>query len=65
MQMRPDAKQHKDADYFRALVAKTNMTHSQIAKRIGVTDRSIRRYVKNGSPYPIQFAVECLIYGID
>ena len=47
--MQPDAKQHKDADYFRALVAKTNMPNSQIAKRIGVTDRSIRRYIKNGA----------------
>lgn len=63
--MQPDAKQHKDADYFRALVAKTNMPNSQIAKRIGVTDRSIRRYVKNGAPYLVQFAVECLVYARD
>lgn len=63
--MRPDSKQHKDADYFRALVVKTNMSHVQIAKKIGVTDRSIRRYVKNGAPYLIQFAVECLVYARD
>ena len=63
--MKPDAKQHKDADYFRALVAKSNMSNSRIAKKIGVSDRSIRRYLKHGAPYCIQFAVECLIYASD
>lgn len=61
--MRPDAKQHKDADYFRVLVQKTGMTQVQIAKKIGVTDRSMRRYSAKGAPYLVQFAVECLVYG--
>lgn len=60
--MRPDSKQHKDADYFRALVAKTNMSQTLIAKKIGVTDRSMRRYIKNGAPYLVQFALECLVF---
>lgn len=63
--MKPDARQHKDADYFRTLIKKTNLTQREIAKKIGVTERSIRKYVSKGAPYPIQFAVECLVYGID
>jgi len=63
--MKPDSRQHKDAEYFRILVKKTGLTQLEISKKLGVTERSIRRYVANGAPYCIQFAVECLVYGVD
>lgn len=63
--MKPDSRQQKDADYFRVIVAKTNLTQRQLAKKIGINDRSIRRYLLKGAPYPIQFAVECLVYASD
>ena len=63
--MRPNAKNQKDADYFKVMVEKTNLSHTKLAKTLGVSDRSIRRYLKSGAPYTVQFAVECLVYCID
>lgn len=61
--MKPNVKQHKDAEYFRALVAKTGMTKTDISKKLGITYRSLCNHCNNGAPYLVQFAVECLVYG--
>lgn len=63
--MKPNSKQAKDVFYFREIVSRTGLSQSEIAKKIGVTDRTMRNYVKFGAPYLVQFAVECLIYGCD
>ena len=63
--MQPDAKQKKDVYYFRELVFKTGLTQGQIAKRIGVTERTLRNHYRFGPPYLVQFAVECILYDPD
>ena len=63
--MKPDSKQKKDANYFRILVKKTGLTQSELSKTLDISDRSIRNYLKHGAPYCVQFAVECIIYGVD
>lgn len=63
--MKPNSKQAKDVFYFREIVLKTGLSQSEIARRIGVRDRTMRNYMKYGPPYLVQFAVECLVYSID
>ena len=63
--MKPDSRQQKDVIYFREIVFKTRLSQKQIAKRIGVTDRTMRNYLKLGAPYMAQFAVECIVYGVE
>lgn len=63
--MKPDCRQRKDKDYFREIVRKTNLSQCDIACRIGVTSRTMRNYMRNGAPYVVQFAVECLLYASD
>lgn len=64
--MKPDATQHDPTpEYMRYLVERTGLSQREVAKRIGIDDRSIRYYLSHGenrrvAPYPVQFALECL-----
>lgn len=61
---RPDAsKKHRpDPKRTRALVAATGMTYAQLAERLGVSVRSLERWLGEMGriPYPEQYALEAL-----
>lgn len=63
----PDASLHRTGDagvaYRRALVARTGLTQAQVAERIGVDARTMRRYLASDAPYTAQFALEQLAEG--
>lgn len=66
--MKPDATAYNpDPDYLRSLIAKTGLTQNEIADRVGVSHRTMRRYITfansenyQKAPYAVQFAIECL-----
>jgi len=66
--MKPNALNYNpDPEYLRELIAKTGMTQAEVARRIGIDGRSIRRYLASTAaatyitaPYTVQFAIECL-----
>lgn len=63
--MKPDAKTQANpsAAYTRDLVLSLPLTRVQVCQKIGIDDRTLRRYMADevGTPYPIQFALECLV----
>lgn len=62
--MKPDATTHDpSAEYCRDLVNSTNMKRVPLSKRLGIDERTLRRYMSGERPvpYPIQFALECLV----
>lgn len=68
MMATPDATQHNPAPaYIRALLERAGISQTDAAARLGITNRTMRRYVADvhtGShspaPYIVQFALECL-----
>lgn len=46
---------------FRDLVKKTGLTQKEISEKIGVTERTVRNYVRYGAPY----CVYVLVYRIN
>lgn len=63
----PDATLHKTGDvgtaHLRALIDSTGLTQAEVAERIGVDARTMRRYLSpkyGGASYPVQFAIERL-----
>lgn len=66
--MKPNAAHYNpDPDYLRALIAKAGLTQNQVATLIGVSARTMRRYITfansdnyQKAPYAVQFAIECL-----
>ncbi len=62
--MKPDASTHDSSkEYCRDLVLSTGLTRVPLCKLIGIDERTLRRYMSGERkvPYPIQFALECLV----
>ncbi|MDO4224233.1 MAG: helix-turn-helix transcriptional regulator [Acinetobacter sp.] len=68
--MKPNAQHYNpDPDYLRELIAKTGLTQNEVAQRVGVSGRTMRRYLTfstsenyQQAPYAVQFAIECLAH---
>ena len=63
--MKPDVAQYNPTrEYLLGLIYKAGYTQRSAAKKIGVSERSMRDYLnpahKSKVPYPVQFALECL-----
>lgn len=64
--MRPDSSTHNpDPTYLRELVGRSGLSQRECARRIGVSERAMRKYLalpkpESDAPYPVQFAMECL-----
>jgi len=52
--------------YLRALIEDAGLSQAEVAKRIGIDERTFRRYLtgESGISYPVQFTVEALVYFI-
>lgn len=67
--MKPDiTKYNPDFTYLRQLIDKIGISQREAARRIGVSERSMRSYLADPSkaktadkcPYPVQFTLEAL-----
>ena len=64
--MKPDSRKYNpDPGYLRGLIECAGLTQVGTAKEIGISGRTIRRYLsgEHTIPYSVQFAVECLVNG--
>lgn len=67
--MKPDASNHNpDPRYLRGLLENAGVSQRQAAQLIGISDRAMRYYLSDecsdkyrAAPYPVQFAIECLV----
>ncbi len=62
--MKPDAtKLDTSPEYVQALIGSTGMTQPDLARQIGVTDKTIRNWLAGRQPWPYtaQFAIECIV----
>jgi len=65
--MKPNADDYNpDPDYIRALVDSAGMTQPVLASKLGVTDRTVRKWISGDrvAPYLAQFALECLVLNV-
>lgn len=61
--MTPDATLHNPGPtYLRGLIKVAGLTQNQAARKIGVSERSMRYYLagQRECPYPVQFCLESL-----
>lgn len=65
--MKPNAAKHNpDPDYLRELLERTGLSQREAARRIGVSERTMRYYLSTDpeawkpAPYPVQYAIESL-----
>ena len=61
--MKPDATLHNPSpDYLRALIEKAGISQREAARRLGVDERQMRRFLAGDydAPYPVQFCLEAL-----
>lgn len=69
--MRPDARNHNpDPAYLREIIARTGLSQSECARRLGISPRQMRAHLtfegkRTPAPYTIQFALECLADSIE
>jgi DNA-binding transcriptional regulator YiaG len=60
----PDPTKHRprDPDYVRELLGKAEISQREAARRLGVTDRTMRHWCAGTMPIPYtaQFALECM-----
>ena len=67
--MKPDAENEFNPDpvYMSDLVNSTGLTRGELAKLLGVSDRSIRQWMSGDRnfSYMAQFCVECVVLQID
>lgn len=64
--MQPDVAQHNPApQYLRELIARIGESQREVARRIGVSERTFRQYITDPdnksyiiAPYVVQFALE-------
>ena len=63
-------KYNPDATYIRKLITQTGMTQAQVAKELGISERSLRLYIARPSagnkydiPYCVQYTLEMLAGG--
>lgn len=58
---RPDARKAiRDPQHVADLIAHIGLTQRELAARLGVDERSVRRYQARGAPYPVQYCLEQL-----
>lgn len=65
---KPNADNHNpNPDYLRRLIARSELTQQEVARRVGISDRMLRHYLMNegatsyrAAPYPVQYALEQL-----
>lgn len=65
--MKPDATTYDPRpEYLTELIRSTGMTQAAVAARIGVDERTIRRWLSGERtfPYTVQFAIECLVLSV-
>ena len=55
--MLPLANYKKSPSIFRNLVEKTGLTQKELSLKIGVTERTVRNYVRYGAPYCVYVTV--------
>lgn len=60
----PNQSEHRpnDPDYVRELLTKAGISQREAARRLGVTDRTMRHWCAGTAPIPYtaQYALECL-----
>lgn len=63
--MKPNAaeKYNPSTKYIAELIASTGMTQIALARCLGVSERTIRKWISGERPasYLVQFALECLV----
>lgn len=66
MALKPDASQYNpDPQYIFDLIESTGMTQVALAKVLGVTDRTVRRWQAGDEvTYVVQFALESLVLNV-
>lgn len=65
--MIPDASTYDPRpEYLAELIESTGLTQAAVAKRIGVDERTIRRWLSGQRQftYTVQFAIECLVLSV-
>lgn len=65
--MQPDARLFDPRpEYLAELVSSTGLTQAELADRIDVDERTLRRWLKGESQfnYRDQFAIECLVLSV-
>ena len=67
--MKPNAENEYNPDpaYMSDLVNSTGLTRGELAKLLGISDRSIRQWMSGDRrfSYMAQFCVECLVLSVD
>lgn len=66
--MKPDPKTYNpDPSYLNELIESTGMTQPQVADLLNTNERTVRRWQTGESryPYPVQFALECLVLSVE
>jgi transcriptional regulator with XRE-family HTH domain len=61
----PDIRLHDARPaYIRSLLERAGLSQHEAAARLGITDRTMRNYVRHGpgkgAPYSVQFALEAM-----
>jgi transcriptional regulator with XRE-family HTH domain len=60
----PDARSfyNSSPDYLHSLIERAGISQREAARRLGISDRSLRYYLAGQMPvlYTVQFALECL-----
>ncbi len=65
--MKPDASRYDPRpEYLAELIGSTGLTQAALAARIGVDERTIRRWLSGQRQfnYRDQFAIECLVLSV-
>jgi transcriptional regulator with XRE-family HTH domain len=63
-----NAKKYNDKpEYYRQLIEKTGLSQNEVAKRLGVSHRTMRYYLSgtNPPPYTFQYALEALVNSLN
>lgn len=63
MEVYPDSSRHNpDGGYIYGIVLNTMLGESEVARRVGVSRRQLRRYMSGEqiAPYAVQYAIESL-----
>lgn len=58
-----------DPDYLRSLVERSGLSQREVARRVGVSERTMRDYLnsnhKSAHTYPVQFTIEMLVESLE
>jgi len=65
--VKPDASKYDPRpEYLAELIGSTGLTQAALARKIGVDERTIRRWLSGQRQfdYTVQFAIECLVLSV-